>query len=246
MFKKTKLFLLGALLVSPLTAAPADTIQQADGIFAARTDFSGAEQALSLYKKVMEENPDNIEAQWKAARAIYWIADHSTSTKDKLRLFEEGIKMAEKTVQLDPKSVDAHFWLGGLYGSYGETKGVLKSLALVKPIRREMDAINRLDDTYQGGAGYRVMGIVDYKVPGFAGGSRKRAIENLNKALEIDPNNAFTRFYLAEYFQLTKNKAKALEHLDALEKIEPTKDVDAPDLKMMKARGAELRKRVEK
>lgn len=233
-------------LVQASTTAVAGLMEQGDEFYAGRTAASGAAEALGFYDKVLVEDPENAEAQWKAARSLYWMADHASLTREKLKLFQEGIARAEHTVETHPKSVEARFWLGGLYGSYGEAKGILKSLALVKPIRKEMEAINRLDDQFQGGAGYRVSGIVDYKVPGFAGGSKKRALENLNKALAIDPNNAFTRYYLAEYFQITGKQQEAMEHLNALEKLEPTRDVDGPDLAMMKERGEKLRQKLEK
>jgi len=35
-----------------------------------------------------------------------------------------------------------------------------------------MAEVNRINDRYDGGGGYRVLGVVDYQVPGFAGGLR--------------------------------------------------------------------------
>ena len=236
-------------LAAPLAASTNTAfgfIEQGDHAYAERTKETGAAEALKLYDQAMTEDPGNIQAQWKAARALYWMADHAGNAREKLKLFQEGIRRAEKTVGLEPESVEAHFWLAALYGSYGEAKGILKSLALVKPIRREMEAVIRLDDRFQGGGGYRVLGVVDYKVPGFAGGSRKRALENLNKALAIDPDNAFTRYYLAEYFETVNKRGQAVEHLDALDRLVPKVDVDRPDLELMKERGALLRKKLKR
>lgn len=236
-----KLIVLTLLALPAAAHADPELIREADELFAQRTETTGAHEALQLYEQAVSTQTQ-VEALWKAARACHWVADNAATKKDKVLFFEKGIALAEKAVALEPKSVEAHFWLGGLYGSYGETKGVLKSLSLVKPIRREMESVNRLNDKFQGGAGYRVLGIVDYKVPGFAGGSKKRALEQLNKALAIDPANAFNHYYAAEFFATAGNdKKKAAEHLDALSKLAPTDDVDAADLKMIQARGERLK-----
>ena len=236
-----KLFL--ACLMLPLLgpAEEPSLMELADKIFSTRTPETGADEALALYEKELQTQPTSAEAQWKAARACYWLADHGKSKKEKIKKFEQGIAFAEKAVALDPKSTDAHFWLSGLYGSYGELKGVLKSLALLKPIRTELHTINRLDDHYQGGAGYRILGIVDYKVPGFAGGSKKRARELLNKALAIDPNNPFNRYYMAEFLATAAgDKKTAREHLLILKDLAVNEDVDAPDLDQIKKKGEKL------
>lgn len=235
-------FLFFAGMISSSWADTSAVIDQADKIYAVRTETSGGQEALTLYEQVLSSEPTNATALWKAGRACYWIAENAKNKKEKMAAFDKGIAYTLKATELDPKSIDSHFWLAGLWGSYGEAKGVLKSLALVKPIRKELETINRLNDQYQGGAGYRILGIVDYKVPGFAGGSKKRAVEELNKAMAIDPNNAFNRYYMAEFLGTAMGKKKeAIEHLDVLKSLSASTDVDLPDLKRIQAKGERLR-----
>jgi tetratricopeptide (TPR) repeat protein len=241
--KKILLPLLGLLLLTGRAAA--ETIEQADELYAARTETAGADKALFAYEAILAKEPNSVEALWKTARACFWIADHASDKKKKIADFEKGIAYVKRAVEIEPKSVEAHFWLAALWGSYGETKGVLKSLSLLKPIRKELETVNRLNDRYQGGAGYRVLGIVDYKVPGIAGGSKKRALEQLNKALTIDPSNPFNHYYAAEYFATAvDDKAKALEHLDLLRNLATNDDVDAPELKSIQTKGENLRRQL--
>lgn len=219
-------------------------MHEGDALYAQRTSENGASEALVAYKKAIGKNAGLVEAYWKSSRACYWIADHATNTKEKIRVFEEGIDIAKKAIELDPDCVEAHFWLGGNYGSYGETRGILKSLSLVKPIRHEMEEVLRIDPNYQGGGGYRVLGIVDYKVPAFVGGNKKRALEHLEKALSIDPKNPFNNYYMAEYLEIVGERYRAFDHLKTLESAETSADVDGPDLKMIQARGAKLKKKM--
>ena len=76
----------------------------------------------------------------------------------------------------------------------------------------------------------------------FAGGNRKRALENLTKAMEIDPTNAFNHYYLAEFYETAGQDAEAAKKLDSLAALTPTADVDAPDLKFIQLKGEKLRK----
>lgn len=221
-----------------------ESIERGDALYSQRTESDGAKQALAEFVKAASEDPSSVTPLWKAARACYWIADHTSSKKEKLALIEKGIALAQQAIALDPKCVEAHFWLGGIYGTYGETKGIMKSLAMVKPIREEMSTIIRLNDRYQGGAGYRVSGIVDYKVPSFVGGNKKRALEQLNKALAIDPTNAFNLYYMAEFLSSNGGKQQAKEHLKTLQTLTTSEDVDGPDLKMIQEKGRKLQEKI--
>ncbi|GAF79240.1 unnamed protein product, partial [marine sediment metagenome] len=99
-------------------------------------------------------------------------------------------------------------------GKYGETKGVLKSLSLVKPIKKGMNKVIELDRSYEDGGADRVLGRVFFKVPGFAGGSKKKSLEHLLKSKELGPEDALTRVYLAETLLKHKQIDEAREELE--------------------------------
>jgi len=216
----------------------AEWVQKGDSLYKNRSGLKNASEALALYEKGIEVAP-HVEAYWKASRAAWWIGDHTATKKEKLKSFQKGIEYSKKGIALDPNSVESHFWLGANYGSYGESRGVLKSLFLVKPIRKEMEEVLRIDPPFEGGGGYRVLGVVDYKVPEFSGGNKKRALERLTKAYDIAPRNPFTNYYLAEYYVLTKKKDLARKHLGLLATLTEA-DADPADLDMMKKKGEKL------
>ncbi|MFN0117130.1 MAG: tetratricopeptide repeat protein [Elusimicrobiota bacterium] len=217
-----------------------ELLEQVDQIYRSRTVSTGAAETLPLLEKIILQDSHHLEANWRKARSLYWIADHATNKKEKLRFFEEGISICEALIQKYPNSSDAHFWLSAHYGSYGENKGIMKSLALLKPIKRELNEIIRIDDHFQGGAGYRILGIVDYKVPGIAGGNKKRAKEYLDKAMAIDPEHAFNNYYMAEYFFVVGPKKEAKPYIEKLLQLTPTADVDLPDLLDLQKKGKKL------
>lgn len=55
-------------------------------------------------------------------------------------------------------------------------------------------------------------------------GSEEKAVEYLEKALELEKKNSFIRVHLAEAYLATDQKAKAKEQLDYVLKMTPNKD----------------------
>ena len=219
-------------------------IAAGDAAYAVRTATAGAAEALEHYKAAFG-GTDGAQARWKAARALHWMGDQGGGKKsDRAKAFEQGIIYAKEAVGAAQNRPETHFWLAALYGSYGELKGVMKSLSLIAPIRAQLEEVNRIDEKYQGGAGLRVLGIVDYKVPGFAGGSNKRARERLTRALTLGPDNPYNHYYMGEFLFETGKKEDAARHLDTLAHLGVSADVDAPDLASIQAKGALLRKKI--
>ncbi len=232
-----------APLVHAACDAPASLlVEQGLAAFKERMDLTKAQQALDLFEKAAAADASCLEARVKASRAAWWVADHA-GPAEKAKIFQKGIDFATAAVALDSRSAEGRFWLAGNMGSYGEVRGVLKSLSLVKPIRHELNEIIKIDPTYDHGAAYRVLGVVDYKVPGFAGGSKKRALENLTKSLGMGPETGFNRYYMAEYYWTMGDKIKALEHLTVLENLKASDD-EMPELILMQEKGLALSSKI--
>jgi tetratricopeptide (TPR) repeat protein len=223
-------------LAVPLRAEEVSLITQADAAYAKRDDVTQAKIAMITYERAAASDPTTaVDSYWKASRSAWWLGDHAQERSDKLDYFQTGIDDAKKAIALNLDSPDAHFWLGANEGSYGDTKGVMKSLSMVKPIRHEMAEVIRINDHYSGGAAYRVLGVVDYKVPALVGGSKKRAKEELEKALAMGPNDPFTHYYLAEFYKIMGDQAKKNAELDTLRALQVAPDT-IPELKMLQAK----------
>jgi tetratricopeptide (TPR) repeat protein len=177
-------------------------------------DMATAQDALAKYREAVVKAEDKFEVFWKLSRIFYYIGKNTESKKEKQVIFGQGIYYAKRAVALDPEKPDGHFWLGVNYGVYGEAKGVLKSLSLVKPIKEAMNKVIELDRGYEDGGPDRVLGRVYFKVPGFAGGSKKKSLEHLLKSKELAPNDPLTRCYLADTLLNHKEVGKAREELE--------------------------------
>lgn len=193
---------------------PEELIAQGDKLYAEMKDIATAQEALSKYREAAIKAENKFEVFWKLSRILYYIGAKTESNKEKNVIFGQGIYYAKKAVALEPEKPDGHYWLGVNYGVYGEARGVLKSLSLVKPIKNAMKKVIELDRGYEDGGPDRVLGRVYFKVPGIAGGSKNKSLEHLLKSKELGPNDALTRCYLADTLLSLKEVDKAREELE--------------------------------
>lgn len=217
-----------AVLVLAFAAPAQETktlVAQGDDLYAQRGDLAKAKEALAKYQEALAAGEDAYGAYWRMARAEYWIGDHTPDKTEKKRIFEQGIYHGKRAVQLNPDKADGHFWLGVCYGVYGEAKGVLKSLSLVKPIKEAMQRVLEIDPAYDKGGADRVLGRVYYELPGFAGGSKKKSLEHLLKAMEYGPRVGLNLLYLADTYIALGEVDKAREYLETILTMEPEPDL---------------------
>lgn len=199
-------------LGGPALAGPCqDKVKQADELFAKRGEADNAGQAVALYEAAQAADPACQEALWKEVRALYWVGNHGPADA-KEATFERAVQLAKKAVELNPKSIDAHYWLGVIYGVYGSAKGVTKSLSLVDPIKEEMKTVIAMNPNYDDGGADRVLGRLYFKLPGLFGGDNDKSMAYLEQAVKKGPRRYLNHIYLAEVYidEGKKDQAKVL------------------------------------
>ncbi|MFI5165225.1 MAG: tetratricopeptide repeat protein [Thermoanaerobaculales bacterium] len=217
------LALAGGLLAGA-AAAQTSPLDGARAAYARRADPTAAQSAVELFRQAAAADTASYEARWEGARAAYFYGTYSRANapdREKMTVFDAGITLAKEAVALSPKGVEGHFWLGVLYGVYGEAKGIFKSLALVPSIKQEMQTCLDLDQAVEGWGPDRVLGRMYFKLPWFKGGDNTKSIAHLEKSLGGAPTNALTRLYLAETYKSEGMKAKAIEQLRAIVAMTP-------------------------
>ncbi len=243
--------LIAALALAALAAAalPARAqmsfgglISQSDALYVERADLAKAQTALAKLQAAIAAGEDAYSAYWRMARLAYWIGEHTADNDLKKRIFSQGIEDAKKAIELGPDKADGHFWLGVCYGVYGEAKGKLKSLSLVKPIKAEMRRVLEIDPAYDRGGADRVLGRVFHEVPRIAGGSEKTSLEHLLKAVEYGPNVGLNLLYLADTYLSLDRVEDARKTLETIVGMEPLPDL-LPETAEEKA---QARERLEK
>jgi tetratricopeptide (TPR) repeat protein len=216
---------LAALPALAQTPSSSPLVQQGDDLYTQRADLAKAKEAQAKYEAALAAKEDDYGASWRLARILYWIGDHTPANDAKKQLFQQGIEHAKKAVELGPDKADGHFWLGVCYGVYGEAKGVLKSLALVKPIKAEMRRVLEIDPAYDRGGADRVLGRVYHQLPGFAGGSEKLSLQHLQKAVEYGPRVGLNLLYLSDTYVSLDRVEDARKALETILTMEPMPDL---------------------
>jgi tetratricopeptide (TPR) repeat protein len=234
MNNRKALILAAILIVLAISALPAaaarpqaaaSLIAQGDALYAERADLAKAKEARTKYEAALAAGEDAYEANWKLSRICYWIGDHTGAKDLKKTILLAGVDYAKKAIELNPGKPDGHFWLGVNYGVYGEAKGILKSLSLVKPIKAAMNRVLELDPAYDRGGADRVLGRVYHEVPGFAGGSEKTSLEHLLKAVEYGPRVGLNLLYLSDTYVSLNRVDDARKALETLLSMEPLPDL---------------------
>lgn len=200
-------------------------IKRGDRYFANRgKSVKWVRKSLECYEKALALDTKNLDASWKYARGSYWIAEWVEDEKERTKVFRQAIDLTKRAVSIDDESVENHFWLGISFAKYGEVKGIMSSLGLIEPIRKQMKRVIELDESFAGGGAYRVLGWINHQLPGIAGGSNEKATEQLEKAVKLDKNHLLNRLCLAEVYRQTGKLAKARKELEFIVKAPFEKD----------------------
>ena len=159
---------------------------------------------------------------WLRCRSLVGRGDKREKKSEKLADYDSARQDCEKSVKLNPNAADAHFWFGISMGRWGEAKGMMKAMFLIKPIRKEMAETLRLDPK-QGGA-HRVLGEMLWQIPGFAGGDKKQALVEYEAAVKMSPDHSTNYQPLAEAYVYFDRKDDAIKTLKAVAEIKNPAD----------------------
>lgn len=178
----------------------------------------GIEQAVKT-----DTHVDNLVAL--ARVSFLWGDIRARSDAEKLEAYDRGRQVAQRAVEVSPKSAAAHFWYAANTARWGQTKGILRSLVLLPTVQEEIRLILDLDPMFT--AAYALAGNVFYEVPGLLGGDLKKAEEMFRKGLQQDLRFTGMRVGLAKTLAKTGRIAEARRELQAvLEEKDPANPAD--------------------
>ena len=199
----------------PAPPAAADPKAQADDFYAQRADIMKVRQALIVLRQALTANPSDYEIAWRLARANYYLGTHSTDDTETERAFREGTDAGDNAVKLNPGRPEGHFWLGANYGGNAEIS-TLASLTDIQDIKREMEAVIKIDEGFEAGSAYMALGQVYMKAPKILGGDVDKAIDYFQKGLKVGENNGLLHLRLAQAYAEEHRNSDAQAQLKIL------------------------------
>src|SRR6185503_4009119 len=153
-----------------ISVAGAQTPASPDALYAERVNLDSARRAAAVWSADLARNPQSYETAWKLSRADYWLGGHVPEL-DRRGLLERGIEAGRTAVALAPNRPEGHFWLAANMGALAESFGMRQGIKYRKPIREELEAVLRIDPSFEHGSADRALGRWYFKVPRLFGGS---------------------------------------------------------------------------
>jgi tetratricopeptide (TPR) repeat protein len=204
------------------TARPAAAaISEADQLYAGRADLAKVRQGIVSLRQAQAEDQGNYELAWRLAKFNYYLGAHTPNSTERDKAFSDGVAAGQQAVKLQDGKPDGHFWLGANYGGKAQNS-MLSGLSGIDDIKNEMEAVLKIDEGYQSGSAYMVLGQVYLQAPRMLGGDTQKAIEYLEKGLRFGPDNALLRAHLATAYVEANRNGDARKQVDALRAMKPT------------------------
>ncbi|HEY0100658.1 MAG TPA: TRAP transporter TatT component family protein [Pyrinomonadaceae bacterium] len=203
------------------TKPSAELLQQADQSYADREDLARVREGLELLRRARAVDYSNFDVTWRTARLNYTLGDKTTDATEREKAFQQGIEAGETAVRAEPERVEGHFWLGANQGGYAQARGPLYGLAAAEGLRKEMETVLKLDEGFQGGSAFMVLGRLDLELPSMLGGDPKRAIETLERGMKYGEQNALYRLRLAEAYVRNKRMNEARQQINFILNMTP-------------------------
>lgn len=206
------------------------TLAEVDQLMENKT-VENCEKAIKGYEALLKDDPNNYELLYKTANAYIGVIEIKTDSlmveKDEYKpllkkMGQIANDYAEKAYKIKPKNreVVAACLLsyGYLSASYGIVKAIFKGAAgHYKDLCAQLNAI---DEKYQGALGYRSLGKL-YHVAPWPVGSKKKALINFKKAVEIDNECLYSHYYVGLLNFDKKNYDEAEKHFKFVVENDP-------------------------
>ena len=198
----------------------AEAVAEADQLYAGRGDLTKVRRGIVALRQAQAADPTNYELAWRLAKFNYYVGAHSSDSNERDKAFRDGIEAGKLAGKVQDSKPDGHFWLGANYGGSAQWS-MLAGLTEIADIKQEMEAVLKLDEGYESGSAYMVLGQVYLESPRLLGGDTQKAIEYLDKGLRLGPNNALLRWHLAEAYAQVHRNEDARKQIDALLAMKP-------------------------
>lgn len=211
-----------ACTVYPSTTIAGDwqsLVQQGDELYAKRADTNGEKDiynAILKYEEALREIPKTEEKTLagvyiKLSRSYFTLAEYFAKDDDDLsELSDKGQNWAEEAMDADPKSAEAHYWMGANLGLWRSVHKVSFRGGLAGGgIKDAFKKAAELDPNGLYGMPY--MRLAEFEL---STGNPQDALSYAEKAVKIGPKLLMNKIILAEILWENNDKAKAKKVLE--------------------------------
>ncbi len=213
---------------------------------------------LAHYEAGLALDPADYDANWRAAFALLdqgELIPDSVRGSERDSLFARAEVLARRAEAADSMGPEGHFAVAATVGRAALTMGRKERIRRAKIVREEALRTLALDSAHDGA--YHVLGRWNAEIMRLSGFSRffakrflgagifgqaswERAIENLQKAVELDPGRIYHRLELARVYADRKRYQEARDQLERISSL-PDRELLDP---LYRERALELQRKI--
>lgn len=179
--------------------------RRADGALGLVADPRAIDRAIYFLHQALEHGTSEEEAGVLLLKSYYFKGEFATREReDKQRVFGAGKALGEKLLEKFPNSPGLRLFYSANLGKWAEHSSMLAAAESRIPdrIREHAEEIIEIAPEFDQGAGYYLLGAIHFRAPYIpfllSWPDNKKAITNLRKALEMDPDSLGTKLVLAQ------------------------------------------------
>lgn len=218
------ILLLALLILLPLSVHAStwqDLIEEGDRLFDLSRTSDEFQEAINIVKKALDLKPDHHLILWRLGKG-YLLKGDALPEEERLVIYEKGRDSVERALEFAPDCTDSLYWYAALLGRIGQTRGILQSLFMVKPMQESLERVIELDPEYA--SAYYVLSMLYMEAPGWplSVGNKSKSLEYALLAVALDPNEYDFQYNLAVVYLDNNKEEKAqmtLEHLLLTEEV---------------------------
>lgn len=194
-------------------------MREGDALWEGRREVEKVEDAINAYKKVLEIDPYNYEANWKVARCYFLLGDMLDEIRENRKrhkeVGKEGMRYGKRAFELNPQGREGHYYYGLCLAKYTLGISFITALkeGLASKYEKHMEKALEINKDYDSAGPLRALGRYWHKIP-WPKRNMKKSIDYLEEAVMRAPMNIRGRFYLAEAYLKAKKKNLAKEQLE--------------------------------
>lgn len=180
-----------------------------------KVDSTNINTAILFFHNELKTENDEKAIQY-LLKCYYYKAAFVVRTKEEQQKnYYKGALMGEQAIKAYPKNEAILMWYIANFSKYGESLGVVSSAknGLADKVKLYTEKLIVLNPKFNDGAGYKILGVINYKVPHIplvlTWPSKIKAEEYLKKALAINPKSISNLYYYAEFLSEVKRKEEA-------------------------------------
>jgi tetratricopeptide (TPR) repeat protein len=210
----TALLVMALMAVAPRTAAERALDAQ---------DREKLEKLAQEAMVVADHQPEDAKAQYQAAVANSLLAQLAIELNDKnlgRAAAEAGIRAGQRAVKLKPGNAEYHRVLGTLCGQIIPAN-VMAGLKYGRCALQEVNKAIELDG--KSSAAWMSRGVGNYYLPPAFGGGVNLAVDDLKKAIELDPANAEAHLWLGVALRKAGQHKEARDALTRAVELNPNR-----------------------